>query len=703
MKTPRLLTLLPCLLCLAPLLLPAPARAQSLRLLDRYLGPQRGVAVDPLSPLFSHLAYVPGDAQLAIIDRSNPERPRRIATLSLPASCRDLAARDGYVYIAANDAGMLVVDARIPDRPRIAAQFATFGAASGIDLIDTSAGTMALLADGSGGLLVVDVSDPPFPDLRAIVPVGSPLLDVAVSGDLAFLAFDYCGPSPLSARPGVEPAFIPCRLRLAVFDFANPLDPALVSQIDLSTPLLGSLGDAPARVLMQTLPGNRLALAVPIAGLALIELTPLNFPTLLNVYRPAGFEAARGLAADGDRLFLLDQDNALRAIDVSNPAAPVVLDETPPLLNDGPTAFPFPIEPNRLAVAGDTLLAATGFSGLQIHDIAATDTLRRLSIFDPPDYAYGLTAAGAAGSEVVILADGFFNFFADARLVFFDPDPSASPDPYDARPGSAVRIPAVAPSPDGTRIHFLRQTDLADNWALRTISRDASSSPSLLSDHALPAPASGYKGLATGGGMLLVTDAGRLRVYGDDPAALPLLFDFPTIYGNRILLDGDRLLLANRGGLQILEVSPTAPPFQLSVLPPPFPEDGSHSLVGPDGLCRSGSIVYLSAGEFGIRIVDIADPEDPVERAAIPAVGSVGGLALAGDLLFAADSAAGLLVYDVSDPDAPQSLRSLPSPAPAADVAVAGGRVYLASSFGGLAVYELQIPAAAQPASLLYP
>ena len=52
---------------------------------------------------------------------------------------------------------------------------------------------MAFVADGSGGLQVVDISDPASPGIVGSVNPAGSQMDVAVQGDFAYLASDDWG------------------------------------------------------------------------------------------------------------------------------------------------------------------------------------------------------------------------------------------------------------------------------------------------------------------------------------------------------------------------------------------------------------------------------------------------------------------------------------------------------------------------------
>jgi hypothetical protein len=118
-----------------------------------------------------------------------------------------------------------------------------------------------------------------------------------------------------------------------------------------------------------------------------------------------------------------------------------------------------------------------------------------------------------------------------------------------------------------------------------------------------------------------------------------------------------------------------------------------------------GTFAYLARFGDGLRIIDLTDPDRPVERGHQPVlapgqdywndvklVDGPGGVPYA----LMASNVLGVVVVDVSDPAAPRAVTSFP-PAPASvhTLALDGSRAYLADqATGGLTVYDVADPAA---------
>jgi len=108
-------------------------------------------------------------------------------------------------------------------------------------------------------------------------------------------------------------------------------------------------------------------------------------------------------------------------------------------------------------------------------------------------------------------------------------------------------------------------------------------------------------------------------------------------------------------------------------------------------MCLRGSYLYVAAHGNGLRIFDIADPENPgiagkLEEGFVDAF----AVAVEGDTAYVADGAGGLKVVDVSNPASPSIIAGEcleTARGTSEDVVARDGRVYVAAGGAGLAVY----------------
>jgi hypothetical protein len=216
--------------------LPIPGFANSVVVVDRYAYIAAGVAglqvvdVSDLShPFIAGSTYTLGNANdvrvagslafvacgkrgLTVVDVSNPTQPRLLGAASTPGSATDLAVSGNFVYVA-DEIGLRVFDVSNPAAPSYAGGLdLPGGRASGIDV----SGTLAVVADSEGGVVVVDVSTPSAPRITgrtATRPDGtSGAADLVVRDRLAYVA------DGANNQLG----------GLRVVDFSDPTTPAVV-------------------------------------------------------------------------------------------------------------------------------------------------------------------------------------------------------------------------------------------------------------------------------------------------------------------------------------------------------------------------------------------------------------------------------------------------------------------------------------------
>lgn len=105
-----------------------------------------------------------------------------IASLNTLGNAQDLTALNQLMLVADGSAGLAVVDVTDPLRPKLLQQLDTPGDARGV----AAEGTVAAVADGSGGLALVELSNPGGPVLYAQLPLGGVTRAVALRGGVAY-------------------------------------------------------------------------------------------------------------------------------------------------------------------------------------------------------------------------------------------------------------------------------------------------------------------------------------------------------------------------------------------------------------------------------------------------------------------------------------------------------------------------------------
>jgi hypothetical protein len=128
------------------------------------------------------IAYIAAAAGLVIVDLSAPLQPRLAAVVPL-AGVRASALQFRYLFVT-NDSGLRVIDVTDPQRPRLTSAAVALADAQKL----TVARTYAYVANGRGGLAIVDVERPLAPRLATVVTDGiADARDVAIGSTNASL------------------------------------------------------------------------------------------------------------------------------------------------------------------------------------------------------------------------------------------------------------------------------------------------------------------------------------------------------------------------------------------------------------------------------------------------------------------------------------------------------------------------------------
>jgi hypothetical protein len=291
-----------------------------------------------------------GAAGLRVVDAEHrgtlPESQARLPS----GAARAVAVAGRYAYVAADGAGLWVVDIEAPSQPRLVG---ALGAPGATDL--ALAGDLAYLACGRDGLRVVSVADPTLPRELGRFRTPDSALGVAVRDTLAFVAADRAG------------------LRLA--DVSDPGQPRLVGLYDL-----------PQRVLDVQVDGDRAYLAAGSDGLRVLDVSDATRPRELGFYNAP--DEALGLALRGARGLVTYGQGGLRALDLSQPARPRQLGAL--LVGDARHAIQ----------AADGDYVAAGRQGLLVVD-GTSDPARPRAVAGGGTGGEALDVALAAGAVLV--------------------------------------------------------------------------------------------------------------------------------------------------------------------------------------------------------------------------------------------------------------------------------------------------------------
>jgi hypothetical protein len=148
-------------------------------------------------------------------------------------------------------------------------------------------------------------------------------------------------------------------------------------------------------------------------------------------------------------------------------------------------------------------------------------------------------------------------------------------------------------------------------------------------------------------------------------------------------------------GVKVVDVSNPANPVLT----------GFNNTAGvANGVCKSGSRVYVADGNAGIKVFDAASPDTLILLGSLDTPGSATRVSYWNNLLFVADgNAGGLRVIDVTSPTSPVEAGYIQGYGAGCNLAVDGNTVYLADGSVGLLVINQAITGVEEHDSRLPP
>jgi len=387
---------------------------------------------------------LPGDvviwqngAWLLAHDITDPTAPVEISRILLAAQPSDMQVVGSTVYVALRKAaGLLILDYADAANP------VTIGSMPGYDLLSVAVGGgRAYCGRGSAGVLVADLTDPTTPEFMTLFDTPGSANGTDIAGDVLYVAMGTSGVgiynvadpfAPVSLATGGTSGFCTYVQEqaglayacdgagLRIFDVAIPAMPALLSAFNAggscyemcftADPDIVYLAGLPGLFALEVSdPANPALQASSLAGnayscaasddvaLMASRYTGLHLfdSDLASVFEVPNAGFAMKLHIDGDALYVADLSGGVRIYDLSDPMAPIFLDEvaTRPNCQD-------------LAVGGGLLYAVNSDNsgaGLTVTDVSDPAFPIPLSEFDTGNQTMGI----GVENSLCVLANGF--------------------------------------------------------------------------------------------------------------------------------------------------------------------------------------------------------------------------------------------------------------------------------------------------------
>lgn len=310
-------------------------------------------------------AYVAaGNAGLIVVDVNNVYRPTVMKELNISGRANAIIVQDEFAYVA-TEFGMSIVNLSTPSNPHLTGGVSL--PASAIDL--AVEGPWAFVADGYEGVHVVDVSDPEYPEVEGSVTLDDFAYGVALQGNYLFVAEHRSGLRIVDIQDPASPVLINLiALPSAAFNVSLADNHAFVTtqysgiqivnvEIPESASIVGSCG-IPGSLGGIFHFGDIALVAAGGAGLAFIDVSPAGTAEFIGIVDTPG--VARHSFAEQGFAFVADSDGGLQIIEFRDFAGPQMLGMGDDTIN---------FSPYGMTIDGN-LAYLIGAGGMRIVDVS---------------------------------------------------------------------------------------------------------------------------------------------------------------------------------------------------------------------------------------------------------------------------------------------------------------------------------------------
>ncbi|MBE0567371.1 MAG: PKD domain-containing protein [Krumholzibacteria bacterium] len=292
------------------------------------------------------LAYVSDPTGMSVIDVSSPTALEFLGWVPYASSgsgwpAVDVVAAGSFLYLAFGRTGDNTLDSEVfslgsPCDRGVVGSLDTPGSAEAV-VID---GNYAYVADGPGGVRIIDVTDPLVPVEVGSYDTPGYATKLVVSGGFAFVADGEQGLQILDVVDPLNPVFkgaTGTAHDAVALDIADSLvyiadsDSGLtvVNAADLAAPVVIARVDTGGSTRDVAVAGEYAFLADGSGGLRTVNrnVEEPSDPWIIGGVKSFSVNDARGVMVDGTLAYVADADSGLYIIDVFDPATPIPLGE----------------------------------------------------------------------------------------------------------------------------------------------------------------------------------------------------------------------------------------------------------------------------------------------------------------------------------------------------------------------------------------
>ena len=273
-----------------------------------------------------------GAKGIFVYSLANPKAPLRAKRVKSLKACTSLAVQGQLVAALDGNLGLVLVSFPAWNTPTVEGTLTLPNPGQACAFLPQDP-TKLLVAEGDGGIQIIDVSNPAAPAVVASSATPSPCVGLslsgsnpyAVCGDNGLWALNLSNPSQptaqqvLEGEPGKtaivslgDTAYVGSNSHLEVWNCSNPAQPVKVTSIPVAQPIVD-----------MTLSGHLLFAACQTAGVDVFDISAPQAPALLSTLPVTG--SAVQVAVEGNLMAVAAGLQGLVIADISSPAAPAAL------------------------------------------------------------------------------------------------------------------------------------------------------------------------------------------------------------------------------------------------------------------------------------------------------------------------------------------------------------------------------------------
>ncbi len=347
-------------------------------------------------------AYVTdGTRGIQIVDISDRANPVLVRLVDTPGVAASVQVVGDLAYVGDSTAGLTIIDISNPLAAVVLITKNTPDRARGVHIV----GDIAYVADGNS-LLTADVSDPMSVTPLGSLPITGIARDVRVSGNIALIAADSGGVVVVDVTDPANPiqlTIVPLNYAYGVdidgnYGYVSNLHDgiAVIDFSDPNTAYVAGQVNTPGTAIRLMVSGNRAYLADSLLGLRVIDITDPTNPVLDDMFRTTGNDAA-GVFVDGQYAYVMDRSSGMEIVRIADRVVATGLAESAP----GASV-------NGVTISGDWAFFGSSQSGFMVVDIIDPTSPEVAAMLPIPfvtntcidgNYAY----VGTSGGDLVVV------------------------------------------------------------------------------------------------------------------------------------------------------------------------------------------------------------------------------------------------------------------------------------------------------------